>query len=74
MEQMIANPLTPTPAGTCRYCGCTDDRACTIRLSTTLFRGCAWADVQHTVCDTSACLQTWCKEMATELVSGGIPA
>jgi hypothetical protein len=32
--------------GVCRYCGCTDDRACP--------GGCGWLDEMHTIC--SACL------------------
>ena len=35
--------------GVCRYCGCTDDRACP--------GGCAWVDTAHTKC--SACLERY---------------
>jgi hypothetical protein len=35
-------PLAP---GTCRWCGCTDERACDV--------GCSWTDRTHTLC--SAC-------------------
>lgn len=31
-------------AGTCRICGCTDDRACE--------GGCSWANEGHTICST----------------------
>lgn len=37
--------LTLTP-GRCRWCGCTDERACAA--------GCAWADRAHTLCSECA--------------------
>ena len=39
-------------AGTCRYCGCTEEHACP--------DGCAWADDTLTICTT-------CEELALEL-------
>lgn len=33
--------------GVCRYCGCTDDRACN--------GGCSWLDETHTSCDAPLC-------------------
>jgi hypothetical protein len=40
-------PARPSRPGTCRYCGCSDDRACP--------GGCGWVDEIHTIC--SACLE-----------------
>lgn len=37
----MTSEIQPT-TGTCRYCECTDDKACEV--------GCAWADDAHTVC------------------------
>lgn len=33
---------------TCRVCGCTDERGC--------LEGCAWADEEHTLCDSLVCV------------------
>jgi hypothetical protein len=35
--------------GVCRYCGCTERRACV--------GGCGWADLYRTVCSSAACLE-----------------
>lgn len=43
--------LAPAPAGTCRYCGCTEAKACA--------GGCAWVDQDETVCSTPACVAAW---------------
>lgn len=41
----------PTP-GTCRFCGCTEDRAC--RLPTG--EPCSWFDRMRTICNNPACI------------------
>lgn len=35
------------PAGTCRFCGCTDDWGCD--------GGCSWVNSAHTVCSSQSC-------------------
>lgn len=35
--------------GVCWVCGCTDDRACQPN-------GCAWANEEHTLCDSPGCV------------------
>jgi hypothetical protein len=56
---MQNNPLKATTPGRCRYCRCTDERACD--------DGCSWADFQHTVCDSPWCLQRWAAALIKEL-------
>lgn len=42
-------------SGTCRYCGCTDERACVFRdPATGNIWACSWVDEAHTIC--SACV------------------
>ncbi len=42
-------------AGVCRYCGCTDERACAHWVrDDRVYEGCEWVDEAHTIC--SACL------------------
>ena len=60
---LIVNPLPLTRRGVCRYCGCSDSRACTVRVHLNLWRGCAWMDTEHTVCDHPACTQQWIAEI-----------
>lgn len=45
--------MAPVVAGTCRHCGCTEDRAC--RLSTG--DSCCWVDQTCTVCSNPACMR-----------------
>jgi hypothetical protein len=46
--------LKPAKPGTCRFCGCTDDKACE--------GGCAWIDETRTVCSSDEC----CEELEAE--------
>jgi hypothetical protein len=39
------------PIGVCRYCRCTEEFACA--------GGCAWLDMQGTVCSAAACREKW---------------
>jgi hypothetical protein len=48
MNQVSSANLPQMKPGRCRYCKCTDARACE--------DGCSWYDLQHTVCDTTACV------------------
>jgi hypothetical protein len=47
--------VTPDPVepGTCRYCGCTQDNACTIPGGDT----CSWYSNERTVCTNPACIR-----------------
>jgi hypothetical protein len=36
-------------SGVCRYCGCTDERACP--------EGCWWLEETHTVCTNKGCIE-----------------
>jgi hypothetical protein len=48
-EVTIAYEELPAfPAGVCRFCGCTERRACP--------GGCSWADQDKTVCSTNTCM------------------
>ena len=46
----LARPSEPCP-GTCRVCGCTDDRACIAGGAATYFT-CHWIDDEHTLCSS----------------------
>lgn len=45
--------------GRCRICGCTELAACTIVSDAAEYdeRPCAWADAEHTLCDSPTCLE-----------------
>lgn len=45
--------LMEARSGICRYCLCTDERACP--------DGCSWYDKAHTVCSTASCVEAWNK-------------
>lgn len=45
-----APKVTPTP-GFCRFCGCTEAKACE--------GGCAWIDAEMTACSADACAEQW---------------
>lgn len=47
MQKPSSVSLSPTTPGRCRYCRCTDARACP--------EGCAWLDLEQTVCDSPPC-------------------
>lgn len=50
LEPVVSsNMLTITRPGRCRYCRCTDLRACD--------EGCAWLDKEHTVCNSLPCVE-----------------
>lgn len=44
-------------SGICRYCLCTDERACP--------DGCSWHDKAHTVCSSAPCVAAWEKYQET---------
>jgi hypothetical protein len=48
MQKPSSVKLPPAPPGRCRYCRCTDARACE--------GGCAWYDRERTVCDSPDCV------------------
>jgi hypothetical protein len=56
MKITIRNPLPATTPGRCRYCRCTDARACD--------EGCAWLDRHGTVCSSPECVQRWAFALA----------
>ena len=43
---------TPPRSGVCRYCGCTDARACVDLYNVT---ACSWGDQAHTWCTARRC-------------------
>lgn len=49
IQQPSSSFLPPTTPGRCRYCRCTDERACPL--------GCWWVDLEHTVCSNPRCVQ-----------------
>ena len=48
--------LEMRPAGVCRFCGCTDARACE--------PGCFWIDLERTACSARACVDAFYGEYA----------
>lgn len=50
-------------SGTCRYCGCRDDRACVLQPGIT----CCWIDAGHTVCSSFPCVRKAVKEGRLQL-------
>lgn len=40
--------------GVCRYCGCTERRACILAYGS-MIGGCWWVDAAHTICSAPAC-------------------
>ena len=46
--------LPGPPQGVCRYCHCTEQRACP--------GGCAWLDVHKTVCSAEACAEQYVED------------
>lgn len=47
--------LPSLPSGICRYCLCTEQRACE--------QGCSWVDRRQTVCSSEECVAQWRAEM-----------
>ena len=58
MNKSKPRKLKPATPGRCRYCRCTDNRACEY--------GCSWADAEHTVCDSPSCLGRWAKALGLD--------
>ena len=50
---------SPQP-GVCRYCGCTENRACP--------GGCAWMDPQQTACSAEPCRERYMAEAFTPML------
>ena len=57
-ESAIPNPQSAIESGVCKYCGCTEDKACMPEG-----HPCSWADVSETVC-------TACVEQMSDIVLG----
>lgn len=50
-------------AGTCRFCGCTEKRACGIYLPHDFDTvTCTWVDPQRTVCSNIKCIDQYNRE------------
>jgi hypothetical protein len=54
-------PTVAVTSGTCRYCGCTEERACILGIRThprlgRAFTTCAWWNKQKTVCTNPTCI------------------
>lgn len=58
----------PPQSGVCRYCGCTENRACTITLPAGDAAGCLWIDVEKTVCSSAMCLEKALEDGAENLM------
>ena len=68
----------PVQPGICRFCGCTEARACGLLalppndpglgyvIEPTVVR-CSWADADCTVCTNVSCLEAWRRESPAEL-------
>ena len=56
---IAASALPALRAGVCRYCGCTEERACG--------GGCWWVDVYRTVCSSSVCVERYIGDFAADL-------
>jgi hypothetical protein len=56
MATISSASLKGGATGRCRYCRCTDARACP--------DGCAWLDKEHTVCDSETCRSSFAAELA----------
>jgi len=67
----------PVQRGICRYCGCSEARACAIvvqdddqaagYLIEPSVARCSWADAECTVCTNVSCLEAWRRESPAEL-------
>lgn len=75
LEQLRAEPVPPK-RGVCRYCGCSEARACGVLVLDNPFLGalgeprverCSWADDDCTVCTNVSCLERWRRESPAEL-------
>lgn len=48
------------PSGVCRFCGCTEENACTLQMWPTPIgvgmKTCSWADEAKTICTNPKCL------------------
>lgn len=59
IQQPSSSFLPPATPGRCRYCRCTDERACP--------EGCWWIDQEHTVCSNPRCVQRFEYRLSTKL-------
>jgi hypothetical protein len=54
--------------GGCRYCGCTQERACVLRTGGG--ETCAWFDRERTVCTNDECLERYHMDREREAAEG----
>lgn len=75
IQRLLQDPA-PIQRGVCRYCGCSEARACGILVIDQGFLGavteprverCGWADDEATVCTNVSCLERWRREAPAEL-------
>jgi hypothetical protein len=50
MTTMVVTP------GTCRVCGCTETTPCHVLIAPGEYVGCAWLDVERTLCSNPRCV------------------
>ncbi|OFW37679.1 MAG: hypothetical protein A3J29_06300 [Acidobacteria bacterium RIFCSPLOWO2_12_FULL_67_14b] len=66
LDELRAEPAAPRP-GVCRFCGCSEARACGILSEFETLIRCGWADAEATVCTNVSCLERWRREASAEL-------
>jgi hypothetical protein len=69
MEAMMSTSITtPKSNPACRYCGCTEDRACRIRIPWSHYAtiSCRWVNEEKDLCSNPACIDRWFAERAAE--------
>lgn len=69
-EATMSASITTPKCSQCRYCGCTDERACRIPLPGAHYSAfpCSWANEEHDVCTAPACIDQWFAERAARAV------
>lgn len=60
----MAKNTKSSPAGVCRFCGCTDDNC--IGCIQAMGHPCSWVDRSRTVCSNPECVAKWKKRKAVQ--------
>jgi len=67
LRQGAATTAETFESGKCRFCGCTEDRACRVQVSGGNMVPCSWVDIAKTVCSNPDCLNQWHPDWPTML-------
>ncbi len=72
VQQLLDDQPYSPRSGQCRYCGCTEARACGVLVTPGMEYDpavirCSWADAEQTICSNVACLERWRQESPAEL-------